>query len=144
ETCRDESLQLLVQAEPGKHRHAGWGIGPGKEWNARFVHGFNDLEFFLDEASASKKVVSIVVHDLVREALPGDIFPVGWNVLGERIVRSVVQLQQISAAFPDQRGALPRLVLRQQRKQRFSAFGIVGRQKFALALPAFEELIFEW
>ena len=140
----DESLQLVVQAEAGEDVDAGGRVGAGEELDAGAVHRVHDFEFFFDEVFARGEVVGVeVVHDFFGESLPRYIFPVGGGIFRAGIVSEVGLVDQVAATLPDQRGALPGVILRQQGEQRGRPRRIVGRKKLGLGLRPFQKFVFE-
>src|SRR5690349_17790306 len=84
------------------------------------------------------------MFDLIGESFPRHILPVSRNVLRSVIVSEVSLIDQVSSAFPYQRGTLPRLIPGQQSEQSRSAFRIVGSEKLAFTLRSFNKFIFQW
>ena len=120
--------------KPGKIYTPGGVSVPARKWNTGAVHRVHHFQFFFYETLPRGEIIGVeVMHDLLGEALPRHIFPVGRRVLGPGIVSEVRLINQVAAALPHQRRALPRVILRQQREQRRRPRRIVGREKLTLA-----------
>lgn len=140
----DKALQLFVKAEAGKNVNAGRRIGSGEKWNTGFVKELDDFELLFDELLASGEIVGVEfgLH-LFDEIFPGFILPFDGNVFGARVFGEVGEIDEITATFPDQRGALPGLIFGEQLREGRRASWIVGSEKFCFVFAAREEFVFE-
>src|SRR2546430_12157948 len=110
----DETLQFLVEAVSREYMNTGWRIRSRKKRHPGLVQGPHDLEFFLDEFLARHEIIrAVALRNFLGESLPRPAFPRCWHIFHARIFAVVAHVDQIAAAFPHQRGTLPRLILRQ-------------------------------
>src|ERR1700741_1066098 len=144
EASSHEALQFLVQAEARKNVDAGWRVRAGEKGHACFVQQLNDLELLLKEFLAGFEVVGTEFgFDLFREFLPGLVLPVGRNILGAGVFAEVGNVNEVAAAFPDERRTLPGLVFREKRAESSGTCRVVGSEEAGLALVALKEFVLE-
>src|ERR1700730_4032589 len=105
-----------MQAEPRENVDTRWRVGSGEKWNDFFVEQANHFELLAQEVLANGQVVATIsLRDFIGEALPGLGFPGGGDVFRTRVFGEIAHVDQVAAAFPNQCGTLPGLILSENR-----------------------------
>jgi len=132
-----------MEAEAWKNMDARRRVGSSEKRHPGLVQHPHNFQFLLDELPPRPKVIRPVTpRDLVREPLPRLGSPRPGHVFHARLFAEIARVDQVAAAFPNQSGALPRLILCQNRGQRRGSRGIVSGEKSPFRLIPSQEVIF--
>jgi hypothetical protein len=105
--------------KPGENVHSGRRVRSREKRNAGTVHRLHHFQFLFHEAFPDGEIVSVeLVDNLLGESLPRHVFPECGYAFGVGVVGEIRLVDQIAAALPTQRGALPGVNLRQQGEKR--------------------------
>src|SRR5215472_2413965 len=140
----DEALHFLVQTEAGKNVHAGRSVGASEKGHTGLVEQPDDFKFLVNEFFAAFERLGIEIgFDFFGEFFPGLVFPGSGNVFSARVFAEIGYIDEVAATFPNERGALPGLILGEERGEFGSTGGVVGFEKFGFAFATLKEGVLE-